>query len=500
MTDVIDAVADEAELFAWGPPRGVKRLSPRRAGKVAARPRRLLLVAFVVGLAFDVSVRQVVPGLGWVLWCSAVVVGLGLVVARLRRPALLALLAAALFVPWFMVRSSPWLLAPDALAFAALVGYAADLSAGGPVRRSVTGLCRVAVSAAEAAYEALPFVARSGMAVTARLRRRQVPWRRVGRALAIALPVVVLLFVLLATGDALFASTFDPGTSSGLDHLLFVAIGAVLFAVLATMATAPSRALVVTRATRLRTLDAMVVLGGVAALFAAYAFVQLSALLSGGAYVRRKTGLTYAEYARSGFFQLMAAAAISFVVLCAVRPTVQSAVSGRRSLRWLVAAVVALTQVLVIGSIVRIRLYSNVFGLTHLRLYTVVSALWLGIVVVLAGVAAIRRGRGDWMAVTASAMAALAVLAMNFVNPDRLVAQENIGRVDVSQARFDGSYLSTLSADAVPWIVAHLDEVPADQRAALLEQLCVKDFDHLSVFAWNAAEVAAADALNSVCT
>jgi len=196
----------------------------------------------------------------------------------------------------------------------------------------------------------------------------------------------------------------------------------------------------------------------------------------------------------------MAAATISFVVLCAVRPTVQSAVSARRSLRWLVAAVVALTQVLVVGSIVRIRLYSDVFGLTHLRLYTVVSAVWLGIVVVLAGVAALRRGRGDWMAVAASAIVALAVLAMNVVNPDRLVAEENIGRVDVSQARFDGSYLASLSADAVPWIVAHLDDVPADQRAELLRQLCVKDFDHAGVFAWNAAEVAAADALDSVCS
>jgi len=295
MIDVIDARSDEDELLAWGAPLGAKRLAPRRAGKVAARPRRLALVALVVGIAFDVSVRQVVPGLGWVLWCSAVVVGLVVTVAAVRRPAVLALSAAALFAPWFMVRSSPWVLAPDVLAFAALVGYAADLSAGGPVRRSVSGLCRLAASAVEAAYEALPFVARSGMALTARMRHRQVPWRRVGRSLAIALPVVALLFVLLATGDALFASTFDPGTSLGLDHMAFVAIGAALFAILATMATAPSRALVVTRATRLRALDAMVMLGGVAALFAAYAFVQLSALLSGGEYVRRKTGLTYAE-------------------------------------------------------------------------------------------------------------------------------------------------------------------------------------------------------------
>ena len=246
-------------------------------------------------------------------------------------------------------------------------------------------------------------------------------------------------------------------------------------------------------------------LGGVAALFAVYAAVQLSGVLSGAKYVEEKTGLTYAEYARSGFFQLMAAATISFVMLCAVRPTVQQAIRKRNLLRWLVAALVVLTQVLVIGSIVRLRLYSDVFGLTHLRLYTVVSAVWLGSVVVLAGAAAIRRGHGDWMAVTASALAAVAVLTMNFVNPDRLVAQENISRVEVSEAEFDrgefdGPYLASLSSDAVPWIVDHIGEVPAEQRDELVAALCATTFEGDGWLAFNAADEAAERALEDLCS
>ena len=114
---------------------------------------------------------------------------------------------------------------------------------------------------------------------------RRGTWRRVGRALAIAVPVVVLLFILLVSGDALFAATFDIDLSVGLGHVALTAIGLFVFAVPLTMATRPSRVRSVTRHPQLRSLDAAMLLGGVAALFAVYAAVQLSGLLSGAKYV-----------------------------------------------------------------------------------------------------------------------------------------------------------------------------------------------------------------------
>ena len=497
----VGAAVRPVDTLEWSPPRGHRRQPPRKLAKLAEHPRRVVAGALLSGVVLDLAVRQPRVGVAWSLWCIAVVVAVAALGAK-RRAALVALAAAATFVPWFVLRSSPWLLVPNAVAFLALLGYGADLAAGGPVRRSVGGLTRVAVSSLEAAVECPRFVGRTARQATQGLPRpRKVPWRSVGRSLAIAGPVVFVLFILLVSGDALFASTFDGApVDFGFDHIAAVVLGGWLFGVAAAMATPPSRAPVVERERRLRGLDAAVLLGGVGALFLAYAVVQLSALLAGGQYVQEQTGLTYAEYARSGFFQLMAAATISFVVLCVVRPTVQHAITGGRQLRWLVAGVVVLTNGLVAGSIVRLQLYSDVFGLTQLRLYTVVSAMWLGVVVLLAGVAAIRRGSGDWMAVTASAIAALAVLAMNVVNPDQLVARENIGRADVQTARFDGPYLASLSDDAVPWLVDHLDEVPGDSRPELITALCADERPRGGWAAWNASSSSADDALAELCS
>ena len=490
MTGVIEGKVEIEH--SWGMP-------PRRVAKICKAPVAFLVAALVAGIAFDLAVHQPRPGLGFVVWCVVGAVGL-VWAAETRRPALIAWVAALAFVPWFALRSSPWLLGPDFVAFAALIGYGSDLAAGGPVRRSVSGLCRVVLSSVGAVFEAPSVIGRAGSSVVDRVAgNRRRSWRHIWRALAIALPVVVVLFLLLVSGDALFAATFDVNSGLDLSHVVLTAVGFFVFAVPLTFATSPSRVPNVTRHARLRSLDAAMLLGGVSALFVLYSAVQLSGLLSGAKYVEEKTGLTYAEYARSGFFQLMAAAAISFVVLCAVRPTVREAIRRRTLLRWLVAVVVVLTQVLVIGSIIRLRLYSDVFGLTHLRLYTVVSAVWLGSVVVLAGAAAIGRGRGEWMAVTSCALAAVAVLAMNFVNPDRLVAQENIGRVDFSEARFDGAYLESLSSDAIPWIIDHLDQVPADQRDELVATLCATTYQGNGWLAYNAADDAAERALADFC-
>ena len=483
----------------WGAPVGTRRLPPRKFAKIAAHPERVLALAVASGVAFDLAVRQPRAGVAVSLWCVVVLAGaVGL--CGHRRAAVVALAAAAAFVPWFSLRQSPWLLIPDMVAFVALVGFGADIAAGGPVRRSVSGLCRVAVSSLEAAVESVRFLGRTGQhALKGRRSASGIPWRGIGRSIAIAAPVVFVLFLLLASGDALFAATFDGGSGLGLDHVVLTLVGAWLFGVLATMATPPTRAAVIERRHRLRGLDTAVLLSGVAGLFLAYAGVQVNALLAGGQYVQDQTGLTYAQYARSGFFQLMAAATISFVVLCVVRPTVQRAERGSRLLRTLVVAVVVLTQGLVVGSIVRIQLYSDVFGLTHLRLYTVVSAVWLGAVVLIAGIAAMRRGSSEWMAVAASALAAVAVLAMNVVNPDQLVARENIGRADVSAARFDSPYLASLSADAVPWIIEHLDDVPPADREALVEALCADDDGSGGILAWNAAASAADGARDELC-
>lgn len=202
-------------------------------------------------------------------------------------------------------------------------------------------------------------------------------------------------------------------------------------------------------------------------LFLAFVIVQLTVLFGGHDHVLRTAGLTYAEYARQGFWQLLTAAAltlavvgIAIVVAHAPRPR------DRLLLRVLLGLLCALTIVVLASALHRLRLYEDAFGLTRPRLAAEAFALWLGVVLLLliaaGAIGCIRRQ----LRRTLLAGTAMALLAFSLANPDGLIAKRNIDRWRQT-GRLDISYLQTLSADAAP----ALAELPPDLRRRGLDPL-----------------------------
>ena len=100
----------------------------------------------------------------------------------------------------------------------------------------------------------------------------------------------------------------------------------------------------------------------------------------------------------------------------------------------------------------RMRLYQIAYGLTEHRLYVSVFMAWLtGVLAWLAAMVLRGRRRGFAFAATVDGLACIAVL--HVLNPHALIARVNINRA-ASGAEIDGSYLRTLSADAVPTLIA----------------------------------------------
>ena len=90
-------------------------------------------------------------------------------------------------------------------------------------------------------------------------------------------------------------------------------------------------------------------------------------------------GLTYAEYARSGFWQLLVVTGLTFVVVGTRLEGRRRAHATRRLvLRFLLGALLCLTLVVLVSALHRLRLYEDAFGLTRLRLLAEGIALWLG--------------------------------------------------------------------------------------------------------------------------
>ncbi len=204
----------------------------------------------------------------------------------------------------------------------------------------------------------------------------------------------------------------------------------------------------------------LVLAAGVVGLFVVS---QLVALTATGERLLASAGLTPAEYARSGFFQLCWASALLVAYLGLVRALAAPGVMSRRPVRLLAGWVPVLALGLVAVCLRRMALYDRAFGLTMLRLAVVAAALWLGAVLVLLAVRNLTPDRRPHWVLGASAAVALAlVLAADLLDPEAFVVRHNVGRA-AAGAELDVSYLSRLSDDALPAIVGALGD-PARGR------------------------------------
>jgi hypothetical protein len=207
-----------------------------------------------------------------------------------------------------------------------------------------------------------------------------------------------------------------------------------------------------------------VVLGAVTALFVTFIVIQSAYLFGGEARVLATTGLTYAEYARRGFFELVTVAFLLLPLLLLALWLVRDAPApGRRGIRVLAAALQLLAVLLMGSALYRMRLYQEAYGLTQLRFYTTSFMAWLALVFVLFAATVLReRPRRFAAGVVGSALAGVLLLAA--ANPDARIVETNVERARAGAA-FDHAYVrSDLGADAVPTLVRALDRLPADGR------------------------------------
>jgi hypothetical protein len=220
--------------------------------------------------------------------------------------------------------------------------------------------------------------------------------------------------------------------------------------------------------------ESSVVLGAIAALYAAFAAVQVVTSRGGADHVIETAGLTYADHAREGFFQLLAVAAITLAVVCGLRVVTRAGERRQQvSVVVLSEVVVALTLVILAVALDRLRLYEGAYGATMLRVACTAFAWWLAAVFVLVAVASAGVGRRrSWLTGAVALSALVALVGWNLVNPEQLVVERNLAMARLGERELDTEYLWLLSDDAVPAMAASLPTLAPDDRAAVLERIC----------------------------
>jgi hypothetical protein len=270
----------------------------------------------------------------------------------------------------------------------------------------------------------------------------------------ISVPILALILWLLTSADLIFKDIFIniPLLTIFKHFLLIIAVGTytACFAWAFMKAFNERKEITYNRKQRKLFLDPVVVFTILIltnTVYAIFSYVQF-AYLFGAISHTLPSNLTYAEYARMGFSELVVVTIINFAILIfAITYVKKEAKRILTAVRVLLCMLVIFTFVLLVSAFYRMTLYEQAYGFTYLRIFVQAFMVMLFFLFI---VNIIYIWKPKLTIVKSYFVIAITVyIALNFVNVDVIIAKNNIARYQ-STRQIDLAYLKVLSWDAVP--------------------------------------------------
>lgn len=488
----------------------------------------VVALGVLCGAAFELLAWQQLPGLGLVVAsaiCALAAAHVAWLHKRPRTETLALLVGGVVLMAWTMIREAEFLAAINIIAAMFLLAaalwshvYALHIWAF-RIRDMFVALFEQTVGMLAGAARPI------GLLLANKHTARAGGAMPYVRGVLFAVPVVAIFALLLASADSLFSDFLGDVTpsveisiGSATEHLIWIllfawlAIGTLVFVLM------PDRAVPLRSdanpeqasgwpALKPRAHDwyveAMIVLGSLTALFAIFVVFQF-AYLFGGSEQINVPGVTYAEYAREGFFQLLAVATLTVAVIWIVLQAVGEGLVERRRawFRGICTVMILLTGVILASALKRLGLYEEVYGYTRLRLLSHVFTFWVAAVLVLLTAQIYWRSRQLFVA--GSVVTGFVILfAFNAINPDAYIAAHNLDRISFEQPGAERKlqelqiqYHYELSADAVPVVLDRYRAGPqnAEYEQQLFVWTCLELHDPRDWREWNLGHTRARDA------
>lgn len=490
----------------------VEPTPPATMSERMQRGLAITAVASVLGVLGNLLLRATPWGINVVLWCGAMVLGtLGLLrwqgirAVGAGRGMIVPMLLFAACMAWrdsgvlFFLNAVGLGIALALAAFRTIRGElwrAGLVEYGAVVGRGVLALLQapVQVLLRDIQWHHLPRGAWVGVL------------QAVARGVAIAIPILVVFGGLLMTADVIFAdylsTLFEIDIPALLSHLFLTGVFTWLSIAFLYQTVEsddnPLARLTRPRIAKLGVIEMGIVLGALDLLFLAFVTIQFRYFFGGAEYlIQQAVGLTYAEYARRGFFELVTVAALLLPLLLGTHwlmaGTDQSKAS-RRLFTGLASIAVVMIFVMITSGLMRMATYVQVFGLTESRVYSTAFMGWLAILFGWFALTVLRGHRPRFAGGALLTGFAL-ILVLNILNPDGLIVRVNLARHVASditdagmpsgpvgpvslwddgrlpRATFDPIYLIALSGDAVPDLVASLRTLDPDHQCYIATQL-----------------------------
>ncbi|WP_315795507.1 DUF4173 domain-containing protein [Paenibacillus sp. BIC5C1] len=198
-----------------------------------------------------------------------------------------------------------------------------------------------------------------------------------------------------------------------------------------------------------------------------FVLVQFSYLFGAGE-GHLPSDLSYAEYARSGFVELILVTGINFFILIiALQFTRSSGKIGSVVHQVLLFVLVACSAIMLYSAFIRLNLYEQAYGYTYIRFLVHAFMIFLALLLLIAAlrirytsIPLIR-----WYII----LSLTAYVTVNYVGMDKRIAELNIARYHQTGV-IDASYLASLSADAVPLLREFAQREYPNLKGEMLER------------------------------
>lgn len=270
------------------------------------------------------------------------------------------------------------------------------------------------------------------------------------------LPILVIVILLLASADAMFADILRNFTIDlqfdedivGIPVMIFM-VSLCSYALLSKLCTETIKEKVGEKP-GYNAIIAITMNGMLAIIYFVFCVIQMKFLLL-GENMRLPEGYSYSSYARRGFFQLLLVCLINMVIvlvsLCYFRVN--------RMLRGVLTFITACTYIMIASSALRMKMYIEVYQLSYLR----VLVLW-GLVVIffmMTGILVSIYKKEFPLFRYGVVVVTVFYLLLAFARPENLIAQYNLSSrftADWTEedSMIDFYYLDDCSSDAAPAI------------------------------------------------
>jgi hypothetical protein len=295
----------------------------------------------------------------------------------------------------------------------------------------------------------------------------------------VSLPLLVILIILLSSADMVFGYYFANLTEiftninieEFLPHTIVILI--IAFYLFGYVWSFKSEEKAIEKGLSTPTVNweavtIITVLVALNILYLIFTMIQFS-YLYGGANVALPANFTYAEYARKGFFELATVTFINFIIVLNCLKYIKK--DNKRLLKIaniLLTVLVAFTLNMLFSANFKLTLYEAAFGYTFLRVSVHLFMLLLFILCLVVAT-------GIWyrrIPIVKSIIVITIIMytIINYLNIDGFIARKNIERY-TETGKLDAYYLTSLSFEAVPYLIELRDNSDSSIKVVIDENL-----------------------------